>query len=70
MSAEHDRLAREFDLLMTSSGVVVPAERRSGAVAVFRDLKRMTLLLRQPRSAASEPSNVYRLSVSNHGSER
>jgi hypothetical protein len=30
-------------------------------VAGYKDMKRMTLLLRQPRTEAAEPSNIYSL---------
>jgi hypothetical protein len=51
----------EFDALMARAGVVVPADRKAGVVAGFEDLRRLTALLRQPRTAASEPSNIYSL---------
>jgi hypothetical protein len=39
----------------------VPADRKAGIVAGYRDMKRMTALLRQPRTATAEPSNIYSL---------
>jgi hypothetical protein len=50
---------QEFDLLMAKCGVAVPPDRRDGSLAVFRELKRMAALLRQPRDAASEPANIF-----------
>jgi hypothetical protein len=58
-----DALERELDLAMARAGVSVPPERKAGVVACYADLKRMTALLRQPRSAAAEPSNIYSLPV-------
>jgi hypothetical protein len=54
-------LEREFDMLMAKAGAAVPADRKAGIVAGYRDLKRMCALLRQPRTAADEPSNIYSL---------
>ena len=54
-------LEREFDLLMAKAGARVPAERKAGIVAGYKDMKRMAALLRQPRTAADEPSNTYSL---------
>ena len=62
MSTEEDAaLEREFDVLMAKAGAKVPADRKAGIVAGYRDMKRMTLLLRQPRTEAAEPSNIYSL---------
>ena len=52
---------REFDLLMARLGIDVPSDRRVGALAVYLELKRMAVLLRQPRDAESEPSNIFSL---------
>jgi hypothetical protein len=54
-------LETEFDALMARAGVVVLPDRKAGVVAGFEDLRRLTALLRQPRTAASEPSNIYSL---------
>ena len=62
MNVEEDAaLEREFDALMARAGAEVPADRRAGVVAGYKDMKRMTVLLRQPRSEAAEPSNIYSL---------
>jgi hypothetical protein len=54
-------LEHEFDMLMAKAGATVPGDRKAGIVAGYRDLKRMAALLRQPRTAADEPSNIYSL---------
>jgi hypothetical protein len=54
-------IERELDMLMTRIGAKVPADRRAGVIAGYKDMKRMTVLLRQPRTAAAEPSNIYSL---------
>lgn len=54
-------IERELDLLMVRIGAEVPADRKAGIIAGYKDMKRMTALLRQPRSAADEPSNIYSL---------
>jgi hypothetical protein len=66
MSTQHEHqddtaLEREFDVLMAKAGATVPADRRAGLIAGYRDMKRMTALLRQPRAAADEPSNIFSL---------
>jgi hypothetical protein len=60
---DNTALEREFDMLMAKSGVVVPTDRRAGALSGYADSKQMTRLLRQPRTAESEPSNLYSLSI-------
>ena len=52
-------LEQEFNVLMARAGVVVPADRRAGAVAGFKDLRRMAALLHGHRPATSEPSNIF-----------
>ena len=62
MSSEDSAaLEREFDLLMAKAGVVVPADRKAGALACYLDHREMAVLLHQRRPAADEPSNVYSL---------
>ena len=58
---EDAALEREFDVLMAKAGAKVPADRKAGIVAGYKDIKRMTALLRQPRTEAAEPSNIYSL---------
>jgi hypothetical protein len=52
---------RELDMLMARIGAEVPADRKAGVIAGYKDMKRLPALLRQPRSAAAEPSNTYSL---------
>jgi hypothetical protein len=52
---------QEFDMLMAKAGIELPPDRKAGAVAGYKDMKGMAALLRQPRTAADEPSNVYSL---------
>jgi hypothetical protein len=52
---------RELDVLMAKAGAEVPADRRAGLLAGYKDMKLMAALLRQPRTPADEPSNVYSL---------
>jgi hypothetical protein len=62
MSTEDRRaLEQEFDALMARIGAVVPADRKVGVIACCEELRRMTALVRQPRSPAAEPANVYSL---------
>ena len=51
----------EFDVLLARAGLVVPAERRAGVIAGCEEMRRFAALMRQPRTAASEPSNVFSL---------
>jgi hypothetical protein len=62
MTSEDDKaLEHEFDILMAKCGASVPGERRAGILAGYRDMKRMAALVRQPRRAADEPSNIFSL---------
>lgn len=54
-------LKLELEMLLRRSGVTVPAERMDAVLSGYADLKRMCALLRQPRTAAAEPSNVFSL---------
>jgi hypothetical protein len=54
---------QEFDILMTKAGVELPADRKAGIIAGYKDIRRMAALLRQPRTAADEPSNIYSLTA-------
>jgi hypothetical protein len=60
MTTDDNRaLEQEFDVLMARAGAVVPADRKAGIIACCAELRRMTALVRQPRTAAAEPSNVF-----------
>lgn len=52
-------LALEFDVLARRAGLHVPEARRAALLAGFKDLRRMTAMLRQPRTAADEPAATY-----------
>jgi hypothetical protein len=54
-------LQQELDILLRRAGLVVPEDRMDAILAGYADLKRLTALLRQPRTAAAEPSNIYSL---------
>ena len=56
-----DALAAEFDTLMARAGLTIPDDRRADLLAGFADLRAVLPVLRQPRAAAAEPSNVFRL---------
>lgn len=62
MEGEDDvALEREFEALMAKAGANVPADRKAGVLAGYKDMKRLAALLRQPRTEADEPSNVFSL---------
>ena len=56
-----DGLERELDMLLAKAGADVPPDRKAGILAGFREMKRMAATVRQPRTAASEPSNTFSL---------
>ena len=56
-------LAREFEVLATRAGLVIPEGRRAGLFAGFKDLRGMVALLRQPRTAASEPASTFSIAT-------
>ena len=60
MSTEDD-LARELDMLLAKAGANVPSDLKAGLLDGYRDMKRMAALVRQPRTAAAEPSNIFSL---------
>ena len=60
MSTEDD-LARELDMLLAKAGANVPPDLKAGLLAGYRDMKRMAAMVRQPRTAAAEPSNIFSL---------
>ena len=59
----YESLEQEFDVLMARSGIVVPNDRRAGAIGSYAELRHLTRLLRQPREPDAEPANVYRLDI-------
>jgi hypothetical protein len=54
-------LEQEFDAVMADRGMVVPLEWRAGTLACYGELKRLTAVLRQPRTAESEPAFTFSL---------
>ena len=52
-------LEAEFDALMRRASITVPDDRRAALLAGFAELRDQVALLRQPRTAAAEPSNVF-----------
>jgi hypothetical protein len=59
MPEDDDALELEFDVLARRAGLTIPAARRPGLFAGFRDIRQMVALLRQPRTAASEPAATF-----------
>jgi len=58
-TADEQALATEFDVLAKRAGLDVPADRRAAMLKGFADIRRMTALMRQPRTAANEPAGTY-----------
>jgi hypothetical protein len=58
-SADEQSLATEFDILAKRAGLNIPENRKPVMLKGFKDLKRMTALMRQPRTAADEPAGTY-----------
>jgi hypothetical protein len=52
-------LALEFDVLAKRAGLTIPDERKAAVFAGFKDLRRMTDMMRQPRTAADEPAATF-----------
>ncbi len=52
---------RAFDALMAKAGMTVPEDRKAGVVAGYLEYLSVVEFLRQPRTAANEPSNTYSL---------
>jgi hypothetical protein len=52
-------LNAEFDVFAKRAGLIIHEDRRSALLKGFKDLKRMTALVRQPRTAADEPAGTY-----------
>jgi hypothetical protein len=58
-STDDQALATEFDVLAKRAGLDIPENRKPVMLKGFRDLKKMTALMRQPRTAADEPAGTY-----------
>jgi hypothetical protein len=52
-------LAIEFDVLAKRAALPVIAVHKPALLRGYKDLKRMTALMRQPRTAANEPAGTY-----------
>lgn len=59
ISPDDQALAAEFDVLAKRAGLPVIAMRKPALLQNYKDLKRMTALMRQPRTAADEPAGAY-----------
>jgi hypothetical protein len=57
--ADDAALAAEFDVLAKRAGLSIPADRKAAMLLGYKDMKRMTALMRQPRTAADEPAAAY-----------
>jgi hypothetical protein len=58
-STDDQALSQELEILARRAGLEIPESRRSAMLKGFKDIKRMTALLRQPRTAANEPAGTY-----------
>ena len=56
-----DETEHELDVLLAKAGASVPPHLKAGVLAGYRDMKVMAARVRQPRTAANEPSNVFSL---------
>ncbi|MEN3377843.1 MAG: hypothetical protein V7604_3198 [Hyphomicrobiales bacterium] len=56
-----DDTEHELDMLLAKARASVPPHLKAGILAGYRDMKVMAARVRQPRTAASEPSNVFSL---------
>ena len=52
-------LKAEFDALARRAELAIPEDRRALLFDGFKDLRKTLTLLRQPRTAASEPAATY-----------
>jgi hypothetical protein len=58
-STDDQALAAEFDVLANRAGLPVAEAHKAALLQGYKDLKRMTALLRRPRTAADEPAGAY-----------
>jgi hypothetical protein len=59
--SSQDGTEHELDVLLAKAGANVPPHLKAGVLAGYQDMKIMAARVRQPRTAASEPSNVFSL---------
>jgi hypothetical protein len=57
--ADDQALSAEFEIFAKRAGLDIPENRKPAMLKGFKDLKRMTALMRQPRTAADEPAGTY-----------
>ncbi len=53
--------AAEFDMLMAKAGLDVPDDLRELLLPAYAGLREQAEMLRGPRTAAAEPSNIFHL---------
>ena len=58
-SADDQALSAELEILAKRAGLEIPESRKPALLKGYKDLKRMTALMRQPRTAADEPAGTY-----------
>jgi hypothetical protein len=58
-STDEKALETEFDSLAKRAGLDFPASRKLAMLKGLKDIRRMTALMRQPRTAADEPAGSY-----------
>ncbi len=56
-----ESLATELDVYFKRAGLTVPPERRDQVLVAYAELRDQVDLLRNTRTAAAEPANVFRL---------
>lgn len=61
MTIPPDALAAEFDILMRRAGLDVPPDVRAQVLPAYAEMRDQIELLRGPRTAAAEPSNIFRV---------
>ena len=58
-SSDDSGLVAEFEALAKRAGLHIPEARKPAMLLGYKDLKRMTALMRQPLTAADEPAGAY-----------
>ncbi len=61
MPTHPDDHEAEFDAMLARAGMRIPADRRAATLAAYGELREQVALIRQPRDATHEPSNIFRL---------
>ncbi|MDH4414586.1 MAG: hypothetical protein QE484_14845 [Rhizobium sp.] len=56
-----DPITQQIDALLASAGLMVPPDLKVGVYSEAKDLLIAVQLLRSPRPAAVEPSNIFSL---------